>query len=166
PGQVAYSIFDARADGRFIPSLYPPAEAGTVEGLAAALELDPARLAHTVAEYNRAVRPGRYDPGGLDTCRTEGLDPPKSHWALPIDRPPYRAYPVRPGVTFTYLGVAVDACARVLRSDGARMENVFAAGEAMAGNILRRGYLAGIGMTIGSVFGRLAGAGAATDRPG
>jgi len=67
---------------------------------------------------------------------------------------------VRPGITFTYLGVAVDAEARVQLAAGGRAENVYAAGEIMAGNVLGRGYAAGIGMTIGSVFGRLAGEGA------
>jgi tricarballylate dehydrogenase len=161
PGQVAWSIFDARAAGRFIPAVYPPHRADTVEELARAVGLDAARLAATVAAYNRAVRPGQYDPTRLDGCATEGLDPPKSHWALPLDAPPYQAYPLSPGVTFTYLGLAVDRDARVLQSAGPPFENVYAAGEVMAGSILREGYLAGFGMTIGAVFGRLAGAGAA-----
>jgi tricarballylate dehydrogenase len=156
PGQVAHSIFDARAAGRFIPPLHPPLTAHTVEALAPQLDLDPRSLAGTIAEYNRAVRPGEHDPGRPDGCRTEGLDPPKSHWALPIDQPPFAAYPLRTGVTFTYLGVAVDREARV-----APFENIYAAGEVMAGNVLRQGYLAGFGMTIGTVFGRLAGAAAA-----
>jgi tricarballylate dehydrogenase len=161
PGQVAYSIFDARTAGGFIPAVYPPVRAGTVAALAAALDLPPAALVRTVDDYNRAVQPGDYDPTRLDGCATRGLRPPKSHWALPIATPPYSAYPVRPGVTFTYLGVAVDASARVLAGDGRPFENVYAAGEIMAGNVLREGYLAGIGLTIGTVFGRLAGAGAA-----
>lgn len=164
PGQVACSIFDARAAGRFIPAVYPPFRAGTIGGLADALGLDGAALARTVAEYNAAVRPGEHDPDRLDGCATEGLDPPKSHWALPIDTPPYAGYPLRVGVTFTYLGVGVDRDARVLRADGPAFENVYAAGEVMAGSILREGYLAGFGMTIGAVFGRLAGEGAAGHR--
>ncbi|HXM58871.1 MAG TPA: FAD-dependent tricarballylate dehydrogenase TcuA [Candidatus Dormibacteraeota bacterium] len=156
PGQVAHSIFDARAAGRFIPPVHPPQTAPTVEELARKLGLDPARLARTVAEYNRAIGPCEHDPTRLDDCRTEGLDPPKSHWALPVDQPPFAGYPLRPGVTFTYLGVAVDRQARV-----APFENIYAAGEVMAGNVLRQGYLAGFGMTIGTVFGRLAGAAAA-----
>jgi tricarballylate dehydrogenase len=87
--------------------------------------------------------------------------PPKSHWAQPLDAPPYCAYPLRPGITFTYLGVRVNAGARVLMNGEAVSENIFAAGEIMAGNVLRRGYVAGVGMTIGTVFGRIAGEGAA-----
>jgi tricarballylate dehydrogenase len=88
---------------------------------------------------------------------TAGVEPPKSNWAAPLQGPPFLAYPLRPGITFTYLGVGVDSSSRVLKSGGSRFDNVFAAGEVMAGNILRKGYLAGFGMTIGTVFGRLAG---------
>ena len=97
----------------------------------------------------------------LDGRSTSGLMPPKSNWAQRIDSAPYYAYPLRPGVTFTYLGVEVDADARVSTSEGGGFENVFAAGECMAGNILTRGYLAGLGLTIGATFGRIAGVGAA-----
>ena len=76
---------------------------------------------------------------------------------MPLDRPPLFAYPLRPGITFTYLAVGVDTSARVLRQDGEPFANVFAAGEVMAGNVLLNGYLAGIGMTIGTVSGRVAG---------
>jgi tricarballylate dehydrogenase len=162
PGQVAHSVFDAKAAGRFIPAIYPPHAAATVAELAGTMGLDPARLVDTVERYNGAVVPaGDHDPGRLDGRATRGLVPPKSNWALPLDTPPYYAYPLRPGITFTYLGVAVDRAARVLSSDGGPLENVYAAGEIMAGNILLQGYLAGFGMTIGTVFGRLAGEGAA-----
>ena len=114
----------------------------------------------------RGRRPGRpwvRPEGRLDDLpTTEGLTPPKSHWALPIDRPPFYGVPMRPGITFTYMGVAVDERARVQRApDGSAFANIFAAGEIMSGNILSTGYLAGFGLTIGTVWGRLAGAGAA-----
>ncbi|HYB42229.1 MAG TPA: FAD-dependent tricarballylate dehydrogenase TcuA, partial [Candidatus Methylomirabilis sp.] len=162
PGQVAYSIGDARAIGRFMPSVFPAVERGSLAELARELGLDSAALAATVDRFNRSVRPGTFDPASLDDCRTDGLELPKSHWALPIDRPPFWAYPLRPGITFTYLGVTVDECARVLMRDGRPSGNVFAAGEVMAGNILGRGYLAGFGLTIGTVFGRIAGREAAS----
>jgi tricarballylate dehydrogenase len=113
-----------------------------------------------VAVYNGSVPPDAitlYERSRLDGCSTQGLSPPKSNWALPLDSPPFQAYPLRPGITFTYYGVGIDSHARVARHDGSTFRNVLAAGEAMAGNILRRGYLAGVGMTIGTVFGRLAG---------
>jgi len=121
------------------------------------LGLDPAALEQTVARFNAAVRPGTFDSSVLDDCRTEGLVPPKSHWARALATPPFYAYPVRPGITFTYLGTKVDKTARILMQDGKPSANMFAAGEIMAGNVLGKGYAAGIGMTIGSVFGRIAG---------
>jgi tricarballylate dehydrogenase len=159
PDQIAYAIVDDRAWGRFIPAAYPPFTAGSIAELAACLQLDGERLAATVDEYNRhAAHNPAYDPSRLDGVGTrDGLDPRKSNWALPIDRPPFRAYPLRPGITFTYLGVAVDRQARVLDRAGDPLPGVYAAGEVMAGNILRQGYLGGFGLTIGTVFGRIAG---------
>ncbi len=157
PDQIAYVLFDASALTRFMPSLYPPIQAPSIRELAAKLALDPGALAATVESFNAAVRPGNFDDTVLDDCGTEGLKPPKSHWARRIERAPFYAYPVRPGITFTYLGTRVDAQARMLMADGRPAANMFAAGEIMAGNVLGRGYAAGIGMTIGSVFGRVAG---------
>jgi tricarballylate dehydrogenase len=161
PGQTAFSICDAKAFDLFMPSVFPAYRAGTLAELAGMMGLDPATLEATVAAYNSAVQPGDFNATGLDGCRTEGLAPPKTHWARTIDTPPFIGYPLRPGITFTYLGVKVDGNARVLMADGRPAANLFASGEIMAGNILGRGYLAGFGMTIGTVFGRLAGAEAA-----
>jgi tricarballylate dehydrogenase len=157
PGQIAYIVFDASSLELFMPSLYPPVQAPTVRELADKLGLAPAALDTTISEFNAAVRPGTFNHVELDDCCTTGLHPPKSHWARRIETPPFYAYPVRPGITFTNLGTRVDAEARILMSDGRRSANMFAAGEIMAGNVLGRGYAAGIGMTIGSVFGRIAG---------
>ena len=157
PDQIAYIVFDASSADLFMPSLYPAIEAQSIAELAAKLDLDAARLAHTVRDFNDAVRPGTFDHTILDDCRTEGLDPPKTHWARRIETPPYYAYPVRPGITFTYLGVRVDRQAKIAMGNQGPSENMFAAGEIMAGNVLGRGYAAGIGMTIGAVFGRIAG---------
>ena len=122
------------------------------------LGLDPEVVSSTVREFNASIVPGgTFDPGSLDSCHTAGLAPPKSHWAVPIETPPFFGYPLRPGITFTYLGLAVDRCCRVQMSSGGAVENLFAAGEIMSGNILRSGYLAGFGLTIGTVFGQIAG---------
>ncbi len=157
PDQIAYIIFDEPSLRMFMPSLYPPIKADTITELAAHFKLDPAALEKTVADFNAAVRPGTFDHTVLDDCRTEGLTPPKTHWARRIETAPFYAYPVRPGITFTYLGTRVNRQSRILMSDGRPSANMFAAGEIMAGNVLGRGYAAGIGMTIGSVFGRIAG---------
>jgi tricarballylate dehydrogenase len=114
----------------------------------------------TVRAFNAACRPGTFDHAVLDDCATAGLAPPKTHWARPLDTPPFFGYALKPGVTFTYLGFKVDARASV-QFGGAPSPNLFAAGEVMAGNVLGQGYTAGVGMTIGTVFGRIAGASAA-----
>jgi len=163
PNQIAYIIFDATALRLFMPSLYPPIEAADIRSLAQKLKLDTDALERTVNDFNAAVRPGTFDHTVLDDCRTEGLSPPKSHWARPIQVAPFYGYPVRPGITFTYLGTRVNKEARMVMSDGKPSSNMFAAGEIMAGNVLGRGYAAGIGMTIGSVFGRIAGQQAAAN---
>ncbi len=161
PEQVAFSIIDAKSATLFMPSVYPAIQAASLEQLAAELGLDAARLAVTVADYNAACAAGAegrdFCPTELDGVSTAGLMPPKTNWARPIDTPPFQAYPLRPGVTFTYLGVQVGAQARVRMADGRHAANIWAAGEIMAGNILGEGYLAGFGMTIGTVFGRIAG---------
>ena len=156
-GQIAYIIFDAKSLHLFMPSVYPPIVAGTIAELAQQLDLPADSLCATVDSFNALVRSGTFDQTVLDDCRTEGLHPPKSHWARRIDQGPFYAYPVRPGITFTYLGTRVDRDARMQMADGSAAENMFAAGEIMAGNVLGRGYAAGVGMTIGSVFGRIAG---------
>jgi tricarballylate dehydrogenase len=160
-GQIAYSIIDAKSIRLFMPSIFPAVQAPTIGELAGKLSLDAAALGKTVDDFNAAVRPGTFDHTVLDDCATSGLTIPKSHWARKLDTPPYYAYPLRPGITFTYLGTRVNQESRMVMTGGQVSGNMFAAGEIMAGNVLGKGYLAGIGMTIGAVFGRIAGEGAA-----
>ena len=160
PGQIAHCVIDAKPVGRFMPPVFRGVTSQTLPGLAAALGLDAAAFVRTIDEFNKACRVGTFDHSVLDDCRTDGLTPVKSHWARPIDTPPFHGYTLRPGITFTYLGLKVDANARV-HFGGEPSENLFVAGEMMAGNILGQGYTAGVGMTIGTVFGRIAGSGAA-----
>ena len=157
PDQIGYSVIDSKAIGKFMPPVFPPIQANTLAELATKLELDPAALQKTVRDFNAAVVPGNFDHAVLDDCVTQGITPPKTHWARAIDTGLFYAYPLRPGITFTYLGVKVDASARVRMKNGQFSENIFAAGEIMAGNVLGKGYIAGIGMTIGTAFGRIAG---------
>ena len=166
PGQIAYSIWDSAVSHLFLPPMYGPVTAGDVAGVASALGLAPDAVTATVAGYNKAVAaagfdPVRFDPARLDGCATAGLDPPKSNWARPVDTPPFYGIAMRPGITFTYMGVSVTREARVRTTDGGVFSNLFAAGEIMSGNVLSSGYLAGFGMTIGTVWGRIAGASAA-----
>lgn len=160
PEQIGYSIIDSQPAGQFMPPVFPGVRADTLEALADRLQLPRETFVRTVTDFNRACRPGTYDHTVLDDCATSGLSPAKSHWARPLDKPPYYAYPLRPGITFTYLGLKTDATAAV-QFAGRPSPNLFVAGEMMAGNILGQGYTGGIGMAIGTVFGRIAGENAA-----
>ncbi|MBQ0960032.1 FAD-dependent tricarballylate dehydrogenase TcuA [Ideonella sp. 4Y11] len=156
PGQTAWSVIDAKAVGRFMPPVFPGVVADSLPELARRLGLPEDRFMQTLDDYNRACRPGRFDHTVLDDCATEGLTPAKSHWARPIDTPPFYGYALRPGVTFTYLGLRTDETAAVRFADRPS-PNLFVAGEMMAGNVLGQGYTAGVGMSIGTAFGRIAG---------
>lgn len=156
PDQVGHVIIDSKSIDLFMPSVFPPIKADSIEELAAKLGVPPKALRKTITEFNAACRPGYFHPTELDGLVTEGLEPAKTNWARPIDTPPYYGYSLCTGVTFTYLGLKVDETGQVQSNDGP-IENLWAAGETMAGSILGEGYLAGFGMTIGTVFGRIAG---------
>lgn len=157
PEQIAYAIIDAKSIDLFMPSVFPPIEANSISEMAVKLGLDAAVLEETVASFNSSVRPGTFNSAAMDDCMTEGLEPPKSHWARALDTPPFYGYPLRPGITFTYLSATVNEKTQVIMQDDKPAPNIFAAGEIMSGNILGKGYMAGFGMTIGTVFGRIAG---------
>ncbi len=167
PGQIAWSVIDAKAVGRFMPPVFPGTKADSLPELARQLGLDEAAFTQTLDDYNAACRVGTFDHTALDNCHTEGLVPAKTHWARPIDTAPFYGYALKPGVTFTYLGLKTDDSAAV-RFAGRRSPNLFVAGEMMAGNVLGKGYTAGVGMSIGTAFGRIAGtqAALAAFRPG
>lgn len=156
PDQVGYSVIDSKSIDLFMPSVFPPVKADTVAELGVKLGIDGAALDRTVRVFNAACQSGEFHPTALDGLRTRGLNVPKTNWARPIDTPPFYGYQLRPGVTFTYLGLKVTDAAQV-QAEGGLLRNVWAAGEIMAGSILGQGYLAGFGMTIGTVFGRIAG---------
>ena len=160
PNQIAYSIIDSKSIGRFMPPVFEGTIADNITDLAMKLKLDPLILNKTIEDFNLACRPGTFDHTALDDCHTEGLTPAKTHWATQINVPPFYAYPLRPGVTFTYLGLKTDETTAV-QFNGKPSNNLFVAGEMMAGNVLGKGYTAGIGMAIGTAFGRIAGQNAA-----
>ena len=160
PQQIGYSIIDAKAVGRFMPPVLPGVKADTLPELARKLGLDEATFMRTIGDYNAACRVGKFDHTALDDCHTEGVTPAKTHWARPIDTAPFYGYALRPGITFTYLGLKVNEESAV-HFDGQPSQNLFVAGEMMAGNVLGKGYTAGVGMAIGTAFGRIAGTQAA-----
>ncbi len=156
PEQVGYVVIDSKSIDLFMPSVFPPIKADSIAELAHSLGVPASNLEATIERFNASCREGDFHPTELDGLATEGLVPSKSNWARPINKPPYYGYSLRTGVTFTYLGLKVDETAQVQTPAGP-VENLWAAGEIMAGSILGQGYLAGFGMTIGTVFGRIAG---------
>ena len=135
-------------------------EADTIEELADGLGIDVEALSQTVAEYNAAVQPGEYNPTVLDGKRTEGIEPPKSNWALELDEPPYMGYAVTCGITFTFGGLKINARTQVIDTEDAPIPGLYAAGE-LTGGLFYNNYPGGSGLMAGAVFGRIAGAQAA-----
>ncbi|MFI1332694.1 FAD-dependent tricarballylate dehydrogenase TcuA [Streptomyces sp. NPDC020845] len=165
PGGTAVQIFDAKAARLLRPEEYTSKDvtsvtSGSVRGLARELRIDEDRLASTVEEFNAAITGGPFNPTVRDGSRTEGITPPKSNWAQPLDTPPYTAYPVTCGITFTFGGLRIDPDARVLNTRGRPVPGLHAAGE-LVGGLFYFNYPGGSGLTAGSVFGRRAGRSAA-----
>jgi tricarballylate dehydrogenase len=159
-GQTGYVIIDKKMLGKFMPPVFAGTVASSIGELADKLGLPRQVLETTVAHFNAACSltqgVGTFNHEILDDCTALAASPPKTHWAQPLLEAPFTAYALQPGVTFTYLGVKSDETTRVYFKD-TPSPNLFAAGEVMAGNVLGKGYLAGIGMTIGTAFGRIAG---------
>jgi tricarballylate dehydrogenase len=165
PRRAAVQIFDSKTIGmvrdEYRIKQVTKFTADTLEALAEGLEIDPKGLVRTVTAFNAACQSGNYNPSILDGVRTEGIEPPKSNWALPIDKPPYTGFAVTCGITFTFGGLRIDRDAAVLDTGGQRIPGVFAAGE-LVGGIFYGNYLGGAGLMSGSVFGRQAGKSAST----
>ncbi len=151
--QMCFVIIDNEAIGKFMPTAYPSMDANSLEELAAVVGQDPDKLVGLISDFNRGIKKVNEDP--FNWSQKE-MRIPKSHWAMPIKTPPFHAYPLSPGLTFTYQGVRINTTGRIILKDG-ELENAFAAGEIASGNVLRSGYLAGFGLTIGTTLGRLAG---------
>jgi tricarballylate dehydrogenase len=164
PGGVAYQIFDQKVtpllEGRYKTG--HPAVAETLRELVAQLPVDHAACRETIDAYQAAVSSGPFDPTIKDGLATKGLDLPKSNWAQPLDTPPFVAYPVTGGITFTFGGVKIDDRARVISTAWAPIPGLYACGE-MVGGLFHINYPGGSGLMSGAVFGRLAGASAAAE---
>jgi tricarballylate dehydrogenase len=140
----------------------PPIEARSIAELARAIGVPERSLERTVEEYNQACVPGEWQPLQPDGLATRGLEPPKSNWALPIDQPPFHAYPIMSSNVFTFGGVKIDARARVLDRDGEPIAGLYAAGETVG--LYYGNYTGATSVLKGLVFGRIAGADAAAAR--
>jgi tricarballylate dehydrogenase len=166
PGQAAWQVFDAKVEP-LLRDHYRIREvskytASTLEELAAKLDgIDAAAFVDNVNEFNAAVSDdAEFDPTEKDGKSTRGLAINKTNWAQRIDTPPFTAYAVTCGVTFTFGGVRISPSAEVLDQSGRPIPGLYAAGE-MVGGIHYFNYAGGSGLTAGTVFGRRAGAGAA-----
>jgi tricarballylate dehydrogenase len=161
PGAIAYQLFDAQTTPllRVVEYQAPGAsrqQAATIAELAGLLGIDADRLGRTVAAFNDAVTDDRFDPSVKDGKHTRGIEPPKSNWALALTEPPFLAFPVTCGITFTFGGVRVDERARVIDRSGRPMPGLHAAGE-VVGGLFFHNYPGGSGLMSGTVFGRRAG---------
>jgi tricarballylate dehydrogenase len=162
PGGVAFQIFDAKVTG-LLEARYrtgSPIVADSLTELVDKLPLDRPAGRRALDEYNAAVEAGPFDPTVKDGRRTKGLDLPKSNWAQPLDTPPFVAYPVTGGITFTFGGVRINDRAQVMNTAWAPIPGLYACGE-MVGGLFHGNYPGGTGLMSGAVFGRIAGASAA-----
>ena len=165
PKGVAFQIFDQKV----VPLLRKPytlarttrVEATTIAELARQAGIDAPGLERTVAAYNAAVDPAPFNPATKDGKAARAITPPKSNWAQRIDSPLYVCFPVTCGITFTFGGVRITPAAEVVGSDGRPLPGLFACGE-MVGGLFYDNYPGGSGLMSGAVFGRAAGASAAS----
>ena len=162
PGQFAWQIFDAKVKhllrDEYRIKQVTKVLADSLEALVGKLDdVDPKRALEELKAYNRAVRTDvSFNPNVKDGRCTEGLAINKSNWANPLDTPPFEAYAVTCGITFTFGGLRINTDAQVLDLDGAPIAGLYAAGE-LVGGIFYFNYPGGTGLTNGAVFGRIAG---------
>ena len=158
PGGVAYQIYDQKT----IPLLADryatatPIEAGSINELATRIGIEPAILNHTVAEFNSSLRKDvAFDPTKLDGKCTEGITPRKSNWASAIDKPPYWAFSITGGITFTFGGLQINESAQVINTSGQPIRGLYASGDIVG--LFFHNYPSCTGQTRTVVFSRLAG---------
>ena len=161
---IAYHVFDGHV-AHLLRSEYREAlctkfESDTLEGLIDQLDVDKAQFARTISEYNAAIQDGEFNPQILDGKRTIGLEIDKTNWANPISKPPFLAFPVTCGLTFTFGGVKTTPKAEVVDAQDRPIPGLYAAGE-MVGGLFYYNYPGGSGLASGAVFGKIAGTNAA-----
>jgi len=162
PRHFAWQIFDSKVNHllyeeyRFWDAHF--VEANTLEGLVEKLNgVNTGKALQTIKEYNKAVDQSTpFDPTILDGKATKGLPLKKTNWANTLNSPPFKAYPVTCGITFTYGGLKVNEQAAVLSKSNQPVQGLFACGE-LVGGVFYNGYPGGSGLTSGAVFGKLAG---------
>jgi tricarballylate dehydrogenase len=162
PRAVAYQIFDAKViellEPRYATST--PIMGESLEELVGRLDVDHEVALRTLGEFNAAAGHGRFNPGERDAMATRGLALPKSNWAQKLDTPPFAAYPVTGGITFSFGGLKVNERAAVIGTNWEPIAGLYTCGE-MVGGLFHNNYPGGSGLMSGAVFGRIAGASAA-----
>jgi tricarballylate dehydrogenase len=161
---MAFQFFDQKTVDLLEPrySTSDPIVAGTLKDLIAKLDIDDKDQAlKTLNQYNAsACDPGGFDPSQKDGLSTQGLDIEKTNWAVRLDNPPFHAYSVTGGITFTFGGLKIDADAQVIGTDWRPIPGLYTCGE-MVGGLFHDNYGAGSGLVSGATFGRIAGRSAA-----
>lgn len=165
PGGVAYQIFDAKVSDLLEPrySTSQPIIAQRLDDLVRQLDVDHESALRTLDEYNAAAGHGGFNPGIRDDMATRGLALPKSNWAQKLDTPPFSAWPVTGGITFSFGGLKINEHAQVIGTNWEPIPGLYTCGE-MVGGLFHNNYPGGSGLMSGAVFGRIAGASAARNR--
>jgi tricarballylate dehydrogenase len=165
PGGIAYQIFDDKVvhllEPRYATS--EPIRADRLNDLVRQLEVDHEAAIRTLAEFNSAAGQGNFNPGERDGMAARGLPLPKSNWAQKLDAPPFTAWAVTGGITFSFGGLKINDRAQVIATDWKPLAGLYTCGE-MVGGLFHHNYPGGSGLMSGAVFGRIAGASAARDR--
>jgi len=163
PGGVGYQIFDAKVTELLEPrySTSEPIVSDRLDDLIRKLDVDHDTAIRTLNDFNAAASNGKFNPGERDALATRGLPLPKSNWAQKIDTPPFRAYPVTGGITFSFGGLKINDRAQVLGTNWEPIPGLYACGE-MVGGLFHSNYPGGSGLMSGAVFGRIAGNSAGT----
>jgi tricarballylate dehydrogenase len=162
PGQFCWQVFDAKVlnllRDEYRIKRVTKVRAETLEELVSKLDdVNPSKALETIKAYNAAVKKDvPFNPNVKDGRGTVGLAIPKSNWAIVLDTPPFEAYAVTCGLTFTFGGLKIDGSARVINTDGEVIPGLYAAGE-LVGGLFYFNYPGGSGLMNGAVFGRLAG---------
>jgi tricarballylate dehydrogenase len=163
PGSLIYQIFDSKVLEMLEPrySTSVPLKSDTLEGLVKQLKVDHKEAMKSLDAFNAAAgHGGKFDPTVKDGLHTEGIEPAKTNWAQKLNTPPYVAYPVTGGITFTFGGLKITKDAQVVSSDWKPMPGLYTCGE-MVGGLFHYNYPLGTGLMSGAVFGRIAGRSAA-----
>ncbi len=168
PGQFAWQVFDAKMKPQLRDEYrikqVTKVTANSLEELVKKLDdVNPEAALEELKAYNAAVKTDiPFNPNVKDGRGTEGLAIPKSNWANVLDTPPYEAYAVTCGITFTFGGLRINTDAQVMSTDGLPIPGLYAAGE-LVGGIFYFNYPGGTGLTNGAVFGKIAGTSAGTN---